>query len=199
MEGDLLELQNRINILSQQMNQVMQVNNHLSNALNQNMHNTDALKIGKPEKFSGKYARSWLQSLENIFSNVNETTSEEKKIKYAVSFMTGQALEWWELININDEINIDSFNIFKKLLLEYFEPANKELNARRILSSIKQMGKLYSVTNYNREFTKWLLQVPTMSLEEQIFLYSKGLKQNIRIELERAEPNNLQEAMNIAD
>ena len=38
-----------------------------------------------------------------------------------------------------------------------------------------------------------------MSTPEQFFHYSQGLKNRIRIEIERTEPNNLQDAMRIAD
>ena len=92
-----------------------------------------------------------------------------------------------------------NFNHFKQELLKYFEPINRELNARRNLNTLKQMGNFTAVRSYNHEFSKWLLQVPTMSTPEQIFHYSQGLKNRIRIEIERAEPNNLQDAMRIAD
>ncbi|CDF37989.1 unnamed protein product [Chondrus crispus] len=68
-----------------------------------------------------------------------------------------------------------------------------------MLSDLKQMGKLTLVREYNREFSRWLLQIPSMTSAEQIFHYSQGLKTRTRIEVERAEPQSLQDAMKIAD
>ena len=64
---------------------------------------------------------------------------------------------------------------------------------------MKQMGKLDRVSAYNREFSKFLLQIPNMRSDEQIFLYSQGLKRHIRIEVERDNPETLQKAMNRLD
>ncbi len=89
--------------------------------------------------------------------------------------------------------------MFQQEILNYFEPVNRELTARKMLSELKQMGKLTIVRDYNREFSKWLLQIPSMTAAEQIFHYSQGLKTRTRIEVERSEPNTLQDAMKIAD
>ncbi len=64
---------------------------------------------------------------------------------------------------------------------------------------LKQMGVLNSISSYNAEFSKWLLQVQTMAGDEQIFHYSQGLKNKIRVEIERSEVTSPQEAMRIAD
>eukprot|EP00171_Calliarthron_tuberculosum_P023648 IDg23648t1 len=61
------------------------------------------------------------------------------------------------------------------------------------------MGAFHTIAAYNKEFTKWLLQVPTMVVDEQIFHYGQGLKNRIRVEIERSEVSTLAEAMRIAD
>jgi len=112
--------------------------------------------------------------------------------------MTGAGLEWWELVTLNGT-TITDYPMFQQEILNYFEPVNRELTARKMLSELKQMGKLTIVRDYNREFSKWLLQIPSMTAAEQIFHYSQGLKTRTRIEVERSEPNTLQDAMKIAD
>ena len=42
-----------------------------------------------------------------------------------------------------------NFNHFKQELLNYFEPINRELNARRNLNTLKQMGNFTAVRSYN--------------------------------------------------
>ena len=112
--------------------------------------------------------------------------------------MTGEGLQWWELLSINNR-NIETFTEFKVETLNYFEPVNRELRARKTLSNLKQIGSLNAARAYNKEFSKWLLQIPTMTPAEQIFHYSQGLKHRTRITGERSEPTTLQEVMRIAD
>ncbi len=59
------------------------------------------------------------------------------------------------------------------------------------------MGAFNTVTAYNKEFSKWLLQVPTMAVDKQIFHFSQGLKNRTRVEIERSEVATLPEAMRI--
>ena len=76
---------------------------------------------------------------------------------------------------------------------------NREKKARKALSSLKQMARFNSVHAYNKEFSKWLLQIPPMAVSEQLFHYNQGLKHKIRIEVEKSDPENLQQAMRLAD
>lgn len=201
-EEQMQQLQNEISNLQHQLGQA----NHNLNIANQayttlsnrNENQNNSLKIGRPDKFDGKYARSWVKSLDNVFAWHHTGLSEDAKLKYAVSYLTGAGLQWWELVTLNNT-EIHTFNDFKTKLLEHFEPINRELNARKMLSELKQMGKFNTVRNYNQEFSRWLLQVPSMTPAEAIFHYSQGLKHRTRVEVERSEPNNLQEAMQIAD
>ena len=112
--------------------------------------------------------------------------------------MGGAGLQWWELVTLNGT-PIQTYAEFQREILSNFEPVNRELTARKTLSNMKQMGKLTQVTEYNREFSKRLLQNPSMAMAEQIFYYSQGLKTRTGIEVERAEPSTLQEAMKITD
>ena len=94
---------------------------------------------------------------------------------------------------------ISNLSHFKQEPLKYFELINREHNARCNFNTLKQMGNFAAVRSYNHEVSKWLLQVPKMRTPEKIFHYSQGVKNRIRIEIQRAEPNNLQNAMRIAD
>ncbi len=100
-------------------------------------------------------------------------------------------MEWWQLLQINPEIVINTFHEFGNEI--------RKLNARKNMNALKQMGNCSKVSEYNKEFTKYLLQIPNMAQAEQLFHYSQGLKNKIRIEIERAQPENLQSAMIIAD
>ncbi len=97
-------LQNQIAALQQQLNNASQANNNLATS--------SALKGAKPDKFSGRNARSWLKSLQNIFSSQAVMPNDVQKINYAVSYLSEDGLQWWELVNINNNINITTFEDF---------------------------------------------------------------------------------------
>ncbi len=121
------------------------------------------------------------------------------KIKCAVSYLTDEKLQWWELSTINNTVYIISFDQFSEEILKYFEPISKIPNARKAINALKQMGAFNSIPAYNKEFSKCLLQVPAMAVEEQIFHYSQGLKNRITVEIERSEINTLPQPKRIAD
>ena len=191
MQAQISSLQEQLNLASQAVAQANQAYQNLS------VH-SGQLRHGTPDKFTGLNARSWLKSIDNIFEAQNNILSDDRKIKYAVSYMSEDGLQWWELSTMHGQ-NIINYEHFKQELLKYFEPINRELNARRNLNTLKQMGKFTAVRAYNQEVSKWLLQVPSMTAPEQIFHYSQGLKNRTRIEIERSEPQSLQDAMRIAD
>ena len=114
---------------------------------------TNSLRVGKPDKFSGTNVRSWIKSLENVFDAEKSSLSERQKVKYAVSYMTGEVLQWWELLTINSR-SIEKFREFKVEMLNYFEPVDRELTARKTLRNLKQMGSLNAVRAYDNEFSK---------------------------------------------
>ena len=185
-------------MINQLQNQIAELQNQLATVLNI-ANQSNGLKTAKPDKCSGKYVRTWLKSINNIFENQTIPVNEANKIKYAVSYLSGEGLQWWELVNINPEINIQTFQEFGEKMLEYIEPVNREVNARKAMNALKQMGQYSKIRDYNKKFTEFLLQIPSMSTDEQIFHYTQGLKTRIRIELERSEVKSLQAAMKLAD
>ena len=138
------QLQQRIDQFESQLQSSNNLSNQISNLLNASS-NHNSLKIGKLDKVSGQNVRSWIKSLENIFANQVKAPDDNTKIKYAVSFMNGSALEWWELINLNEQTQIETFEEFKSKILDSYEPINRELNARKQMNYLKQMGKFDSI------------------------------------------------------
>ncbi len=100
------------------------------------------MPTARPEIFNGRNVRSWLKSIENVIETEKTASTEKQKIKFAISYRGGDGLQWWELININDRNSIYTFENFKRELLKYFEPVNREINGRNALSNSKQMGVL---------------------------------------------------------
>ncbi len=133
------------------------------------------------------------------YSKANLQHWVRKKIKYTLSYLPDDGFQWWETVNLNNQVNIATFKSFQIELLKFFEPVNMEVNARETLSSWEQTGALNPISAFNAEVTKLLLQIPTMANDEQILHYSQGLKNRMRLEIERSEITSLTDAMRIAD
>src|SRR5207249_9072074 len=85
---------------------------------------------------------------------------------------------------------------FEDLLTKKFKPVNAVKAAHDKLASLKQTE---SVKAYNDLFLGTILEIPTISEEEQLDRYIRGLKEKVYIEVELREPSNLKEAMHIAN
>ncbi len=123
-EQVIQNLQNAVAELHQQLQNASQAFMNLSTKNN-------SLRTARPENFNGRNVRSWLKSIQNVIETEKTAPTEEQKIKFAVNYVSGDGLQWWELININKHNSINTFEDFKRELLKYFEPVNREINARK--------------------------------------------------------------------
>src|SRR3954471_14198040 len=117
----------------------------------------------------------------------------------ATNLLRGDAATWWRHHYeryIGDKATVPTWNEFEKLITRKFKPVNATKIARDQLANLRQTG---SVKAYNARFTSIILEIPTIDEEEQLDRYTRGLKEKVRIEVELREPNDLEEAMRIAD
>ena len=139
-DNTLAQIQQQISALQEQGAQTSQENqklhNHITHAnqtiasINQSGIQVERLKTGKLEKFTGQNVRSWPKSLDNIFSTQPCLPTDVNRIKYAVSYMGGAGLQWWELVKLNGT-PMQTYADFQREILSYFEPVNRELTARK--------------------------------------------------------------------
>jgi len=91
---------------------------------------------------------------------------------------------------------ITDWRSFKNALTEQFKPVNAVKTARDKLASIKQVK---SVQEYSANFRSLVLEIPGITEDEKIDRFSRGLKDNVRLEVELREPATLNEAIKVAD
>ena len=82
--------------------------------------------------------------------------------------------------------------LLKEALILRFESLNRVKIARDKLAKWKQTN---DVASFNEDFQKILLDIPTITIEEQIDRYARGLKPFIFRELCTGEYNNLTDLM----
>ena len=145
-------------------------------------------KINKPSVFSGKQnVESWITHMRSYLQGCGANEA----LPIAVSYLGGAAHEWW-LARLRDGTNVaNPEQLFQHLHLR-FNVINKEKLARDKLHRWKQMK---DVQMYNEDFQKIILDIPTISKEEQIDRYTRGLKPYIWREMCTKDYKELVEAM----
>ncbi|KAJ2960807.1 hypothetical protein NQZ79_g3818 [Umbelopsis isabellina] len=88
---------------------------------------------------------------------------------------------------------LDQFDYQPK---HHYVPRNAHKTARKRWESLRQAG---SVTEYNKAVSKALIEVPNVHNEEAVIRYISGLKPATREYVELEEPEEIQEAMQLAE
>ena len=125
------------------------------------------------------------------------TLSEEEKVLHATDLLEGDAATWWDLAVVESG-DILPIKDVKKLITKLgtvFPLPNKERTAREKLDTLKQLG---SVADYTKRFRSCIINIRNMSGGDKLWKYVKGLKNEIRKEIE-TEPMYLKASDNISD
>lgn len=151
-------------------------------------------KKNKPSTFSGKGSiLSWITHMDNYLGDSND----ESSLQLAVSYLSGPAHEWWIIYKLSDDgKEVKSWSTMKKALISRFDTLNKEKVARDKLARWKQIKDVHT---FNDDFQKIVLDIPNISMEEQIDRYTRGLKSYIWKELCTKDYKELTEAMRDAE
>lgn len=151
-ENTLAQMQQQMSSIQEQMSQITQENQQLKNQvsqanqevkranqtkaiMNQDGLYVELLKTGNPETFTGENVRSWLKSLDTVISSQSNLPNNINRTKYAVSYMEGAGLQWWELVTLNTT-QIQIYADFQGDILSYIEHVNRELSTREALKNI---------------------------------------------------------------
>ena len=114
-------------------------------------------------------------------------------------YLSESALQWWEgelMMNNLDDSDY-SWNEFKELFLQRFQPTELSSVFLSKLTNWRQTGNLESYIN---EFMSLSSCIPLDLISEKarIVLFTKGLNTNIGSVVMNANPITLQQAINVA-
>lgn len=194
----LANLQNQFNNAQQHIatleGELGQTKTAFQNAQYQLTSKTRAPKQKLPEPFKGK---SSIQSWTTHMNNYLQTATDEEALPIAISYLQGHAHEWWIVYkNTEEGEQITTWTTLKKALIARFDTLNREKMARDKLAKWKQ---LKDVPTFNDDFQRIILDIPNISIGEQIDRYTRGLKNYIWKELCTNEYERLTDAMRDAE
>ena len=111
--------------------------------------------------------------------------------------MEGSAHEWWIVFRETEQgKTIQTWSQLQPALIKRFDTLNKVKIARDKLAKWKQIK---DVPSFNDDFQRIVLDIPNISVEEQIDRYTRGLKPYIWKELCTREYTSLNDAMRDAE
>ena len=115
----------------------------------------------------------------------------------AINYLEGPAHEWWIGYKETEEgQQINTWPLINEALIRRFESLNRVKIARDKLAKWRQIK---NVPSFNEDFQKILQDIPSMTVEEQIDRYARGLKLFISMELFTREYNSLTDLMRDAE
>jgi hypothetical protein len=143
---------------------------------------------------AGTKLDEWLEEL-GLAVDLYELNPHES-IRFGASRLRGAALQWWRAMNKADKAAIITLDLLAKALRSRFQPVTSAHVAREKLLSLSQGTR--HVNDYIAEFQRWHTQLPTMSKEDALFQFERGLRTDIAEKLRIQGVSTLPEATALA-
>lgn len=155
-------------------------------------------KIPNPSPYNGKIRNpaainSWFLRLEQCLELGG--IARGKWIAVAATFLIGDAFTWYQHYMQDWVDGQPTWQMFRTALLDYFSEHNAELKDRDKWRELTQKG---SVASYNAQFMRLQMR---LKIPEDIGFdkYVNGLRDKIYSEVMLREPQNVEQAMALAD
>jgi hypothetical protein len=196
--------------LQQQLQQQVSVNQQLQQQLQQQQQQQQQQqpfssfrpRPPHPQPFRGVVGSAvdtWIRSIEiqlEYYKGIPGSFANERdQIAFAASCFTEAALMWWTSNQLHSQIS--TWQQFKQVVLQRFQPIEAGLQARQRLYTLKQ-GTNQSVTSYVEQFQRLLTPITDMGEADKINYFTHGLKPQIYAKVVERKPQDLQTAMSLA-
>ena len=143
---------------------------------------------------AGTKLDEWLEEL-GLAVDLYELNSHES-IRFGTSRLRGAALQWWRAMGKADQATIATIDLLATALRLRFQPITSAHVAREKLLSLSQGSR--HVNEYIAEFQRWHAQLPTMSMEDAVFQFERGLRTDIAEKLKIQGVTKLSDATALA-
>jgi hypothetical protein len=154
------------------------------------------LKLPALSKYSGHKGEdllAWLfQANEQL--SLLQINDDETRIVFTGTSLTGNAQTWYRAVRM--EGSVTTWADFQNSLKAHFYPIDPVKHARDQLHPLVQTG---SVRDYTAHFRHLISIIGTMSEDEKLDRYIRGLKTRTRGQVELKEPPTFNEACRLAE
>jgi hypothetical protein len=139
---------------------------------------------------------AWIFQLEEYFKTWPAGVSDAEKIRFAGINLKGQAAMWWLDIGQSSH-RPDTWDAFVSELRKVFTPINRSKVAREQLAFARQREK-EPVAHYTTYMRRLFLAIPSMSEDEKVDRYMRGLTAFLREKVYEREPTTFEDAVSLA-
>ena len=141
----------------------------------------DRPRLAAPPPYDGRAATldDWLSTLARQFAWYGASMqADDERIRFATSHLQGPAWEWWDTQGAGRPT---TWTGVQDALRRRFQPVNSAELTRAKLLALTQ-GKA-SVHEYVDSFRRLLVRVPSMSEDDRLFQFLRGLRPSIATQL----------------
>jgi hypothetical protein len=159
------------------------------------------LKISAPSVFKGEMGFTvddWITEMEQQFVFYGSTgfPREEDKIRFALAYLRGSAMNWWKHEADKDAATA-SWAEFVKRLHGRFRPVQAAAIARQRLDKLHHKAG-HSVNAYANAFQVTMTPITDMGPADQVHHFVKGLLPHIAAKVYEKAPKDLRAAIDAA-
>ena len=173
-------------------------------AVMENMNRKEVFtRCERPPKFCGKdneRADTWLFLNKQYFLTIGQDQDVRQCILIAATGFRENAAVWWEHVvkelAENLRPKMETWEDFEAAVKSEFQPLDSIQIARDKLADLIQTT---SVTTYIGIMRDLALQIPDLSKGDLLHKFKRGLKPNIRKDVELRDPHTLDEAVRMAE
>ncbi len=156
-------------------------------------------KIPTPRVFDGKIGTAvdtWIDEVEKQFPHfVDYFVDDAHKIDHALNYVNHDVGNWYKptaVIASASGAAIDTWDKFVSTMRHRYQPIESSLSARASLDRAIQSG---TVQAYSTHVQSLMTYITDMSVADQIYQYCRGLKPTIHLEVMKAKPKSLTDAI----
>jgi hypothetical protein len=147
-----------------------------------------SFNLREPDTYDGrKSPDAWIFNMDT-YLQAKRASDDQYVLAFVASLLRDDALLWWrrhcQEWAVDHPARISNWAGLKTALEYNFRPVNQESRARDCLADLKQRG---SARAYTREFRQLVMEIPSMVTSELQDRYIRGLKPNVRVEVEKSQ------------
>ena len=156
-------------------------------------------KIRTPSSFAGAMGFAvddWISEMQQQFVYYGASFPDDAaRVRYAVAFLSGSALHWWE--HEPGAQSVVSWSEFVRRLHARFRPVQAAMLARQRLGKLRQSER-HTVNQYVGAFQTVLTPIVDMGDADQVHHFVNGLLPSIAAKVWERHPKTLVEAIDYA-
>lgn len=153
-------------------------------------------KLPEPDTYHGDRSpgavESWIRTMERYLQLTS--LNDHEWVPFAVMKLRDEAEEWWQQRSLYGP-EVSEWTEFRKHIIVEFRPLNATQQARDKLAVLRQTG---TVVDYVAQFRGVRIQIPTMTDEEALDRFTRGLQDDIRAHVVTRFPSTSEEAQRMA-